>query len=85
MSNLQLDDDQNENLSFSYIYTGGDGERVPCKEENVTYAAGISTIKAKAAYDCKGITSVIHPDSIIVIEGRAYSNCFGLSIVSHFE
>ena len=55
---------------FSYIYFGGNGKRIPCDTENVTYAAGISTIKAKAAFDSKGITSVIHPNLIITIENK---------------
>eukprot|EP00592_Proboscia_alata_P019491 CAMPEP_0194415836 /NCGR_PEP_ID=MMETSP0176-20130528/14665_1 /TAXON_ID=216777 /ORGANISM="Proboscia alata, Strain PI-D3" /LENGTH=90 /DNA_ID=CAMNT_0039220727 /DNA_START=153 /DNA_END=421 /DNA_ORIENTATION=+ len=56
----------------SYTYNGSDGEKVPKNAQNVEYAAGISTIKVNAAIRCCRVKSVIHPDSIIVIEDRAY-------------
>ena len=59
----------------SYIYTGGNGERIPTNAQNVGYAADISTIKALVSYGCNRITLVIHPDSIIIIEDKAYSRC----------
>ena len=59
----------------SYIYTGGDGERLPQDARNVGYAAGLTTIKSNAVRNNRSITSVVHPNSITVIEDGAYAEC----------
>mmetsp|Transcript_27354 Transcript_27354/g.27735 ORF Transcript_27354/g.27735 Transcript_27354/m.27735 type:complete len:139 (-) Transcript_27354:15-431(-) len=64
-----------KNSSNSYIYTCGDGERLPQDAWSVGYAAGLTTIKAGAARHNYFIVSVVHPNSIIAIEDGAYYKC----------
>ena len=62
-------------MEHTYIYRGDDNERAPRNVSNINYVSNITKIKKRGMDRCCAITSVIHPDSIIIIEDEAYRWC----------
>ena len=72
-------------LCVDGIYYSDNYEQLICcdssKEGKAEIASGVKTVYEKAFYNCKLLTEILLPDSIVAIEDEAFSGCEQISSI----